>query len=233
MLALLLSALCFGLWAESLPEWIVPLREALYEQKLDADQIKPLYLAAVTASKANCSGAALDLALSRCEYFMGRALQYYKKNDEARLHYREGMKLAEKSLGAAPSAAAWVSRSENLSQDCSIGPWSYTAANGLDVEKFAKNALAIDRRNAAAQYLVAARWVFAPAPFNNINRGIEMMTDILKNGDMDKDDRFNVNSAIGYAYIQQKKYAEARPWLLKSLEIYPSNKYAAELLEKK
>jgi tetratricopeptide (TPR) repeat protein len=233
MLALFLSALCFGLRAENLPEWLVPLREALYEQKLDADQIKPLYLAAVTASKANLTGAALDLALSRCEYFMGRAFQYYKRNDEARARYLEGIKLAEKALEAAPSAEAWVMRAENLSQSCAVGSVAYAMSNGLNVEKFAKNALALDSRNAAAQYLVAARWVFAPAPLHNHERGIKMMTDILKNGDMEKDDRFNVNSAIGYAYVQQKKYADARPWLVKSLEIYPSNKYAAELLEKK
>jgi tetratricopeptide (TPR) repeat protein len=233
MLALFLPVFCFGLRAESLPEWLVPLREAVYEQKLDVDNIKPLYQAAKTAANANCSGAALYLELSRCEYFMGRAFQYYNRNDEARVHFREGMRLAERSLSAAPSAEAWTIRTENLSQDLSIGPWTYTAANGMDVEKFAKNALALNSRNAAAQYLVAARWVFAPSPFNNLKRGIDMMTDILDKGDLEKDDRFNVYCAIGYAYIQQKKYADARPWLLKSLEIYPSNKYAAELLEKK
>jgi hypothetical protein len=105
-------------------------------------------------------------------------------------------------------------------------------ANGLDVEKFAKNALAINSRNAAAQYIVAARWVFAPAPFSNHNRGIETMKKILENGDMEKDDIFNVYSAIAYAYIQKKENNEARPWLVKSLEIYPTNKYAAELLAK-
>jgi tetratricopeptide (TPR) repeat protein len=232
-LALFLHVFCFGLWAESLPEWLVPLREAVYEQKLGADDIKPLYLAAKTAANVNCSGTVLNLSLSRCEYFMGRAFQYYKRNDEARVHFRQGIKLAENALNAAPSADAWVLRAENLSQDLSIGPWTYTAANGLDVEKFAKNALALNSRNAAAQYLVAARWVFAPAPFSNHKRGIVMMMDILENGDMEKDDRFNVHIAIGYAYIQQKKYTDARPWLLKALEIYPSNKYAVELLEKK
>jgi tetratricopeptide (TPR) repeat protein len=60
-----------------------------------------------------------------------------------------------------------------------------------------------------------------------------MMQAILVNGDMEKDDLFNVHLAIGYAYIQQKKYGEARPWLLKSLEIYPTNKFAAEQLAKK
>jgi len=233
MLAALLSALCFGMWAESLPEWIVPLREALYEQKLNADQIKPIYFAALNASKTNAKGVELDLALSRCEYFMGRAFQYYKRNNEAFARYLDGIKLAEKALEATPSAEAWVMRAENLSQSCAVGSVAYAMSNGLDVEKFAKNALALNSRNAAAQYLVAARWVYAPSPFSNLKKGIDMMTDILKNGDMDKDDLFNVNLAIGYAYIQQKKYSDARPWLLKALEVYPSNKYAAELLAKK
>jgi len=233
MLALLLPAFCVGLWAENLQEWLIPLREAVYEQKLNADNIKPLYSAAKTAANANCSGAALDLALSRCEYFMGRAFQFEKRNNEAFASYQEGIKFAEKALGTAPSDGAWVMRAENLSQSCAVGTVAYAMANGLNVEKFAKNALALNSRNAAAQIIIAARWVYAPAPFNNHRKGIEMMTDILEKGDMEKDDHFNVNTAIGYAYIQQKKYADARPWLLKSLEIYPSNKFIAELLNKK
>ena len=59
------------------------------------------------------------------------------------------------------------------------------------------------------------------------------MNAVLTEGDMEKDDLFNVYSAIGYAYIQQKKHDEARPWLLKSLEVYPGNKYAQSLLQKR
>jgi len=233
VLALFLTASCAVLRAENLQDWLIPLREAVYEQKLNAEEIKPIYNEAKNAANANCSGAALSLALSRCEYFMGRALQYEKKNNEAFAHYQEGMNLAKKTVESASSAEAWVMWAENLSQSCAVGTVGYAMSNGLNVEKYAKNALALNSRNAAAQYLVAARWVFAPAPFNNIKRGIEMMMAILDKGDMEKDDRFNVNSAIGYAYVQQKKYAEARPWLLKALEIYPSNKFTAELLEKK
>ena len=233
MLALFLPAFCVGLWAENLQEWLIPLREAVYEQKLDTDNVIILYLTAKTSANENCSGAALDLALSRCEFFMGRTFQYYKKNNEAFSRFQEGLKLAEKSLAASPSAEAWVMRAENLSQSCATGTVGYAMANGLNVEKYAKNALALNSRNAAAQILIAARWVYAPTPFSNHKKGIEMMTEILDKGDMEKDDRFNVNCAIGYAYVQQKKYADARPWLLKSLEIYPSNKFIAELLDKK
>jgi tetratricopeptide (TPR) repeat protein len=223
----------FELGAESIPEWLFPLREAVYEQELPADDVKPLYQAAKTAAAEHYTGATLDTALSRCEYFMGRVLQYDKRDNEAGVHYAEGMRLAEKAITASPSADSWVMRSENLSQNCAIRSWAYAMSNGLDVEKFAKNALALNKRNAAAQHLIAARWVYAPSPFHNHKKGIQMMEAIITEGDMEKDDQFNVYSSIAYAYIQQKKYADARPWLLKALEIYPTNKYAAELLAKK
>jgi tetratricopeptide (TPR) repeat protein len=233
LILLFLFAAGIGLWAESTPEWIIPLREAIYEQKLNADNVKPLYQAAKTAAQKHFTDADLDLALSRCEYLMGRALQYEKRNNEAAVHYAEGMRLAEKAITASPSAAAWVMLSENLSQNCAVRPASYAISNGLNVDKYAKNALSLNKRNAAAQYIVAARWVYAPGPLSNHKRGIQMMEAIISEGDMEKDDRFNVYSAIAYAYVQQKKYDEARPWLLKALEVYPSNKYAAELLAKK
>jgi tetratricopeptide (TPR) repeat protein len=220
-----------GLRAESLPEWLVPLREAVYEQRLSGEEVTPLYRAAKAAATAHYSGTALDLALSRCEYFMGRVFQFENRSADAADHYAEGMRLAERATQANPSAGAWLLMAENLSQSCAVRSTAYAMANGLNVEKYAKNALALDSRNAAAQYIVAARWVFAPAPFNNLRRGVEMMEAIITAGDMEKDDRFNVYSAIGYAYIQQRKHADARPWLLRSLEIYPSNRYAREMLD--
>jgi tetratricopeptide (TPR) repeat protein len=232
-LLLFLFATGFSLRAESTPEWILPLREAIYEQKIGADDVKPLYQAAKTAVQEHFTGTNLDITLSRCEYLMGRAFQYEKRNNEASVHYTEGMRLAEKAIAVSPSAAAWVMLSENLSQNCAVRSTGYAMSNGLNVDKYAKNALALDKRNAAAQYIVAARWVYAPGPLSNHKRGIQMMEAIISEGDMEKDDRFNVYSAIAYAYVQQKKYDEARPWLLKALEVYPSNKYAAELLAKK
>jgi tetratricopeptide (TPR) repeat protein len=170
--------------------------------------------------------------LSRCEYMMGRAYHLEDRKNEASAHYEKGMEWAEKSLEVRASAEAWRMLAENISQNCVVRSTSYAMANGLKVEKYAKNALAIDSRNAAAQYLIAARWVYAPAPFNNYNKGIEMMNAIPNESNMEKDDVFNVYSSLGYVYIQQKKYAQARSWLLKSLEIYPTNKYAQSLLAK-
>ena len=221
-----------GVFAQSLPDWFIPLREAVYEQKLKADEIVPVYREVSDRARRELSGEALYVMLSRCEYMMGRAYQYEERKEEAAARYAEGMSWAEKALAVRPSAEAWQMRAENLSQSCAVRSAAYAMANGLNVEKYAKNALALNSRNAAAQHMIAARWVYAPSPFHNYRRGIDMMNDILTGGDTHRDDLFNVYLAIGYAYVQQKKYADARPWLIKALEVYPTNKFARELLAK-
>jgi tetratricopeptide (TPR) repeat protein len=219
-----------GVSGEALPEWFIPLREAVYGQDLNADALAPLFEETQNRARDRLGGADLYLMLSRCEYMMGRAYQYEERKEEAAARYAEGIRWAEQALQAAESDAAWQMLAENISQSCAVRSVSYAMANGLKVEKYAKNALALNSRNAAAQYMIAARWVFAPAPFHNYRKGIEMMSAILTGGDMEKDDRFNVYSAIGYAYAQQKKHADARPWLLQSLEVYPGNKFVQSLL---
>jgi tetratricopeptide (TPR) repeat protein len=133
-----------------------------------------------------------------------------------------------------PSDEAWRMLAENLSQACTMRSVPWVMANGLRVEQYAKKALDINSGNPAAQYLIAARWVYAPPPLNNLKRGIRMREDIAVNCDrqLEKDDRFNVYSDIGYGYLQQKKYADAKIWLQKSLDIYPSNKFVRDLLDK-
>jgi tetratricopeptide (TPR) repeat protein len=232
LISAVLTAAVSSLYAAPPPDWFLPLREAIYEQNLKADAIVPLYEETENRAKAVLSGADLYVTLSRCEYMMGRAYQDEQRKAEAADRYDQGMKWAEQAINVLPSAEAWQMLAENLSQACAVRSTSYVMKNGLNVEKYAKNALAINGRNAAAQYMIAARWVFAPAPFNNIRKGLDMMQAILAEADPEKDDLFNVYFAIGYAYIQQKKHAQARPWLLKSLEVYPSNKYALSLLEK-
>jgi len=231
-------ALCLFLFVsetartESLPEWFTPLREAIYEQEMTADEIFPLYEKTSGEAKKNLSGASLYVMLSRCEFMMGRAYQYEERKNEAAARYADGINYAQKALDTQASAEAWRMLAENISQSCAVRSASYAMANGLSVEKYSRNALAIDKKNAAARILIASRWVYAPSPFNNYNKGIEMMSVIPQECNYDKDDLFNVYIAIGYAYIQQKKYLQAKPWLLKCLEVYPTNKFAKSLLEK-
>jgi tetratricopeptide (TPR) repeat protein len=232
----LLVSLCtvsFGAVAAEPPDWFIPLRDAVYEQNLAVNGIVPLYKSTFLVAEMRLGGHARFTALSRCEYMMGRALLYEGRKKEAEAHYEKGREWAKKSLDELATAEGYQMLAENISQLCVVRTAIWTMANGLDVEKYAKEALKLDPRNAAAQHMIAARYVYAPAPFHDYNRGITMMMSIENNAILQKDDRFNVYSAIGYAYIQQKKYQEARPWLEKALTVYPSNKFVRELLEQK
>jgi len=231
MLLLSLFLLIPGVYAssETLPDWFLPLRDAIYEQQLTADEIEPLYREISSRARFALSGADLYIALSRCEYMMGRAYQYEDRKNEAITRYDEGIKMAERALEIKPSAEAWVMLAENISQSCVVRPVSYAMTNGLKVEKYAKNALALDSKNAAAKILIAVRWVYAPSPFNNYRKGIEMLSVIPNESNMEKDDMFNTNLAISYAHIQRKNSAEGRHWLQRALELYPTNKFAQSL----
>ncbi len=143
--------------AETLPEWFLPLREALYEQELTSEQIMPIYQDVSAQARSSLTGARQLIMLSRCEFLMGRAYQYEERKSEAVPHYEEGMLFAQRALDLSPSAEAWQMLAENLSQSCAVKSVSFAMANGLNVEKYAKNALAIDSRNAASQILIAAR----------------------------------------------------------------------------
>jgi len=234
MILLAIMLLLTGVPASSdvLPDWFIPLRDAVYEQKLTANEIKPLYSEISAKAKNSLSGAEQYIMLSRCEYMMGRAYAYEEKKEEARIHYDEGINYAERALKLRESAEAWVMLAENISQSCIVRPASYAMANGLKIERYSKNALEIDGKNAAAQLLIAVRWVYAPTPFHNYNRGIQMLSDLRNNSVMEKDDEFNAYLATGYGYMQQKNSTQARLWLLRALEIYPTNKYAQSLLAK-
>jgi len=215
---------------ETIHEWLVPLMDAVFESILSADEIEPLYHSAKASSVEHLSGAALDLALSRCEYYMGMILQLDNRNREAAPHFTEGLKLAEKALAASPGADAWVMMGAHLAELCAVNSFSFTIANGLNVERYAKRALEYDSLNGAAHYLIASRWAYAPAPLHNYNRGIQMMKAIAMEYNADKDYLFKALFAVGYTYLRQRKHADARLWLEKALEIYPTNKYALKHL---
>jgi tetratricopeptide (TPR) repeat protein len=218
-----------SVFAQTMPEWYIPLREAVYEQQLSANEIAPIYREISARARTELSGASQLIMLSRCEYMMGRAYLYEERKEEAAARFGDGMDYAQRALNVRESAEAWVMLAENLSQSCIVRSVSFAIANGLNVEKYSKNALAINGRNAAASIMIASRWVYAPSPFHNYRRGIEMMSAILTGCDMEKDDMFNVYSGIGYAYVQMRNSAQAQTWLTRALEIYPTNRYVQNL----
>jgi len=220
-----------GLHAANLPPWFVSLREAVYMNQLSANEIAPLARDAAARARSELSGAQQLAMLSRIEYMMGRAYLNDGREREAFDRFSEGIDLAERSLAAGDNAEAWEMLAANIARSIVVRSTLFAIRHGPRVERYSRNALARDSRNFGAQYMIASRWVFAPAPFNNLERGLTMMKAIPDESDMDDHARFNVYTGLAFAYIQLRRPAEARPWIVRALEIYPTNKFAIELLE--
>ncbi|MDR0668968.1 MAG: hypothetical protein LBF95_02705 [Treponema sp.] len=228
-LVLLLALPVSGLSA--LPDYFISLRDAIYAQELSADDIIPLYQEAARMAGETLTGQELYTMLSRCEYMMGRAYQEDQRKEEAIRCYENGVAWAEKANAEMPSADAYEMLASNIGQQCMIRSVPWVMANGLKVEENAKKGLRLNSRHAACMYLIASRWAFGPSPFGNPRRGITELSAML-NGtiDLGKDDYFNVYSGIAYAHLRLKRKDEAAVWIVKALELYPTNKFALGLL---
>ncbi len=208
------------------------LRDGVYNNAVDEQDLAILYEKAVDSANKNFSKDQLSVALSRCDYMIGRFYSYAGNKEEAEKCFDSGAQLAQKAMKEKASSVAALMYSENISQNCSIKNFSYVLKNGRKVGSFAQKALEMDPVCGAAMYILYAQYIYAPSPFNNLDKGISEMKAVLANPDvvLQKDDVFNLESSIGYAYIQLDNTAEAKTWLDKALEIYPENLYVKSLV---
>jgi tetratricopeptide (TPR) repeat protein len=216
----------------SYPDYYLSLRDAVYAQELNADEIVPLYRAAQEKAKETLAGYELYTMLSRCEYMMGRVYQENERKDEAIQCYERGVAWAKKANAETPAAGAYEMLASNIGQQCMLRSVPWVMANGLKVEENARKGLKLDSRHAACMYMIASRWAFGPAPFGNPRRGVTELRSILSEGaNLGADDYFNIYSGIAYAYLRLKNKTEAAIWAAKALDIYPTNKFARGLLQ--
>jgi tetratricopeptide (TPR) repeat protein len=220
--------------AEVAPDWFTPLRDAAYGGVDDAASVEHLGGTVEERAKIELSGVELYNTLSYCKFLVAKAYQNEKNDDKAKLNFQQGFDYANMSVKINPSSEGYRMMAENISQLCTLNSTAWVIANGLKVETYAKKGLGYDKRNAACAYLITARWIYAPAPFSNVKKGINQMEQILSGSyDPQKDDLFNIYYSIAYGYNRIKQPDKTKFWLDKSLSVYPENKNALELKDGK
>jgi len=213
-----------------IPSWLEGFRDAVYGQDISIAASEAMFREAEHQAREGLTGAGLYTMLSRCEYFLGRVYQDHGRNSEAASHFETGITWAERSLAEAPSAGAHEILASHIGQLCMIKSTLWVMTNGLKVEENARKAQALDSQNAGAMYLLASRWAFGPGMFGNPKRGITELQAILNGqGELQKDEYFNVYSALGYAHMRLNQNQEALTWVERSLTLYPTNKFALDL----
>lgn len=231
-LVLLSFLLNLSIFAD-IPVSVALLRDSMYNNPLNHDDLILVYDATVEDVQAELTGYDLYVALSRCEYYMGRSYAYAENKNVAGSYYDKGLEYAQKALDIKEGYDALLMYGENLSQNCAVKPTSYAIANGLKINGYAKDVLKLEPKNGAAMFLRSAQHAYAPTPFHNYRKAIKEMNEILDTPAiiLESDDMFNVTSAIAYAHMKKKEYTEALVWIEKALEVYSTNYFALLLKE--
>lgn len=224
-----ISCFCFG----QLPKEYYQFRDDMYNFAKSPEEMEVTGAELLQKADKELSGYEKYLAKARYEFILGRVWFYQNNNEKAGQHYDKGIEYADLAIKEKSDAQSQLIYAENISANCAVKPVSYVLIWGVKISPLTKKVLDMDSKNGAAFYMQNAQDVYAPAPFNNHKRGIKKMSSLLDNPNvvLDKDDKFNVLSSIGYANMQLKKYSEAIKWLEDSLKIYPGNKYVQSLIE--
>lgn len=221
-----------GISFAQLPEEYYQFRDYMYNFSKTPEEMEIIGEELLQKADKELSGYEKYLAKARYEFILGRTWFYQNEKDKAGSHYDKGMEYAELAIKEKSDAQSQLIYAENISANCAVKPVNYVLTWGVKINGLAKKVTEFDSKNGAAYYMLNAQDVYAPAPFNNHKRGIKKMSELLNNQNviLDKDDKFNVISSIGYAYIQLKNYPEALKWLEDSLKIYPDNQYVQSLV---
>lgn len=140
--------------------------------------------------------------------------------DRAIEHAKKAVDLRKDSCPDALSIYA-----QAISANCTVNKIGYVLSNGLKIAKYAKQAVKMDPTNGSACFSSAAQNVYAPGIFGNASAGRKKMLSFLADDTLvvEKFERFNLICAVAYTYYRQNKFADAKIWYEKCLEIYPGN----------
>jgi tetratricopeptide (TPR) repeat protein len=221
--------------ADTIPEWFIPFSDTVYGQAQDSVQVLRLYTEVKHQAVQSYSGYQLYTLLSHCEYIMGLSFAQENQCDEAAAYYQKGIEWAEKSLAENPSSEGYQMLAVNIALSCRVRPLSFVVANGRNIERYAKKALALDPRNYVAKYLIAVQYIHAPSRFANFRKGLLILEEIdaSNNGivfDVEKEYRYNLYADMALAYYKLERWDESHLYMEKVYAIYPTNKKAEAAL---
>lgn len=198
--------------------------------------------------------------LALAEYYMGRAYQsfddvktvishnrdmragkyltlinYYTYAESAAKHYEKGLALLERmtsfSVNCPMTSDVFRLYGEMLGQLVLLKEPGFVLSHGLDINRYIRKALETDGNNIKASILLGAGKIYPPPLYGgNPKKGILMLTALLSEQNLDREDYYNIYSTVGYANFLIGDLDQAEQWLIKALDLYPGNMFARGIL---
>lgn len=157
-----------------------------------------------------------------------------KKTKEAAAYYFDRtISLAQKALKIREGSDAYIIYAMGISSNCTVKNSSYVINNGLKVGSYSKKSLSFDPLNATACYYQYAQDLYAPAFFANYKRGYNKMLSFYNSETLRKEklDNYFFLTGIAYSFYKTNNKAAAIEWYKKSLQIYPKNQFALNMIK--
>ncbi len=149
---------------------------------------------------------------------------FYNERKNAIKFYERALKIVEQQ----DETANWLAlKADSISQLCLLKSVGYTMFNGLKVEKFSKETLKLDPKNATAQFLIASAKIYPPKVyFGNPPKALELLNAIQLPESPTKPVLFDFALGYAYTYARLGQKNEALLKIKEALAFYPTNCFA-------
>ena len=168
---------------------------------------------------------------ARVQYLYGFVEQADGRPKEADARFRESLELAGRSLECGESSEGYRLMADAQAQLLVSGNLAYKMAHGQRARQWVLRAVELDPGNAAAQLSLALYYKNAPGIAGGDKaRARRILHELETRSDLQRSERFSVNTWLGIVYSEQKDKERARSYLTRAQAIYPGNTWLREML---
>jgi tetratricopeptide (TPR) repeat protein len=167
----------------------------------------------------------------RVEYLYGFVEQADRRSKAAQARFRQSLDLAGRALECGESSEAYRLMADAQAQLLISGGLAYRMTHGQKAKQWVLRAVELDPTNAAAQLSLALYYKNAPGfAGGNESQARRILHELEVRSDLERTERFSVNTWLGIAYAERKDPERARIHLIRAQAVYPGNTWLRELL---
>ena len=172
-----------------------------------------------------------DYWLARTHYLEGIVERGEERLDRAEQQFLASQRLAEASAACDNFGDGYRLIADNYAQLMLVNGLLYKITTGRKIKIFADKALAVDSRNPKARLTLALYYLNAP-PYagGDIERCIEILSDLEGVRDLERVDRFSISAWLAVAYAKQGEPSQARAYAEQAQTVYPGNTWLQDLV---
>ena len=209
-------------------------RDSIYNQSRDSVKIYSLYNNTLNSYSSIVPQLHKLYWMARAHFLLGWYYYHTTGNKKsAKKQWKIMLKYTEEALKIEEFSEGYRLRAEAISHLCMVTSVSWVLINGLRIKGNCEKALELNPNNAKAMFLLGASKTYPPSWFGgNTNKAIKILHKALKLQYQELNDTYNIYTAMGVAFLKEKKYRKALRWLEKSVEIYPKNEFSNAMILK-